>query len=187
MRYLIFVFLATGCASKSTATRPEPRRMTVSEAALYYVDHAPKGARDDCSGFALAALERAGIRLTGNTESLWRLAEERKLTHAKKTPREGDLAFFDNTYDRNNNRRLDDELTHVGVVVAVADDGTIHIAHNGTSKGRSVMRMNLYDPDAASKDGRILNDFLRGRSSRDKRRTKYLAGELWRGFARFEP
>ena len=37
----------------------------------------------------------------------------------------GDLVFFDNTWDYNGDGRINDPLTHVGIVEAVETDGTI--------------------------------------------------------------
>ena len=39
--------------------------------------------------------------------------------------------LFRDTYDRNRNRRRDDDLTHVAIVESVASDGTITLVHKG--------------------------------------------------------
>lgn len=123
--------------------------------------------------------------MSGNTASMWADAQRERRIHHRKRPDLGDLAFFDDTWDRNGNGLLDDALTHVGVVIAVDDDGTVTLAHAGTSKGRSTLRMNLKRPgDATDDDGKVLNDHLRVQERRDPPRTVYLAGQLWRGFAR---
>jgi hypothetical protein len=156
----------------------------IADAALHYLDHRPKGFRDDCSGFVMAALDRAGIPMNGNTRSLWDTLREQGMTHRHKVPAVGDLAFFDNTYDRDRDGRFDDELTHIGVVVAVDDDDTITIAHAGTSRGRTSLTMNLREPDVRrTPDGVVLNDYLRRKRDGDPKNARYLAGELWRGFA----
>jgi hypothetical protein len=143
-----------------------------------------RGFRYDCSGMVNAAYASVGIDLEGRSSaSLLKLARERNVFHRRKTPRPGDIAFFDNTWDKNGNRRLDDRLTHVAVVEKVDDDGTITLIHKG---GRGVTRtmMNLRHPATHKDDsGKVLNSHLRSRSSRDRRRTKYLTGQLWRGFA----
>ena len=143
-----------------------------------------RGHRYDCSGMVNAAYSRAGIDLGGrNSAALLELARERHVFHRRKTPRPGDIAFFDNTHDRNGNRRLDDKLTHVAVVEKVDEDGTITLIHKG---GSGVVRtlMNLHRSRTHRDEaGKELNSRLRYESSRDRRRTKYLTGELWRGFA----
>ncbi len=152
-------------------------------AARYYLDHKPRGFRDDCSGYVCAVYDRDGQALEGNTASFWELSKQLRATHKRKRPQPGDLAFFDNTYDRDGNGRRDDKLTHVAIVLEVYSDGTIELAHGGTSKGRTTMRMNLYRPDEhADTDGRVLNSFLRSRNADDDG-GKRLSGELFRGFA----
>lgn len=169
---------------------PERRRRDpelggrIAAAAEHYLEHRPHGFRDDCSGFVSAALDRAGLPLQGSTRSLWETLQDAGRTHRRKRPELGDLAFFDNTYDRDRDGRFDDELTHIGVVIAVDDDDTITIAHAGTSKGRTTLTMNLREPDVRrTDDGTVRNDYLRRRSDRDPKGAVYLAGELWRGFA----
>jgi len=169
---------------------PTPRRRhtdlgdRIADAALHWVDHRPRGFRDDCSGFVMAALDRAGVPMSGSTASFWDDARDRGITHSRKRPTVGDLVFFDNTYDRNRNGRWDDDLTHIGIVVEVDRQGTITVAHGGTSKGRTTMVMNLTDPSARhADDGQELNDWLRAKRNNDPKRASYLSGELFRGFA----
>ena len=142
-----------------------------------------RGHRYDCSGMVNAAYARAGIDLAGaNSAALFKMAKDRNVYHRRNTPRPGDIAFFDNTHDRNNNRRLDDKLTHVAIVEKVDSDGTITLIHKGGS-GVTRTKMNLRRPAThKDDDGKVLNSHLRYRSSRDRRRTKYLTGQLWRGF-----
>jgi surface antigen len=156
----------------------------VVASARYYLNHSLDGWRDDCSGFVCASVNRAGFEIRGNAISLWAALTEDRRTHTRRMPNPGDIAFFDQTYDRDRDGRLNDELTHVAVVLSVDEDGTIHMAHGGSSSGRTTLTMNLYHPDVReSPDGKEWNDGLRVRSSRDPNGAKYLAGELWRGFA----
>jgi hypothetical protein len=156
----------------------------VIEAANYYLKHAPDGQPDDCSGFVCAVYARVGVPLDGNSQALWESALLAGATHRRRLPEVGDIVFFDNTYDRNRNRRLDDELTHVAIVLSVDRDGNILMAHGGTSKGRTTLRMNLRAPDQhVDPSGVVLNDYLRAMHTSDPSETRYLSGELWRGFA----
>ena len=142
------------------------------------------GYRNDCSGFVLAAVNRTGRSLSGNTASLWADMREDGNTHSRKEPNIGDIAFFDNTCDRNRDGRNNHQLTHIGVVLDVDDAGTITIAHAGTSAGRAELVFNLHHPaEHKADDGSVLNDFLRRRRSSDRPGTPHLAGEMWRGFA----
>ena len=147
--------------------------------------HRGESFRYDCSGLVMAAHARAGLQLAGSSESMLTMAKEVGVFHRRKRPRVGDVAFFANTYDKNGNGRLDDLITHVAVVVEVDEDGTVHMVHKG---GRGITRLilNLHQPsehaDGASKE---INSYLRSRRSSDRRGTRYLAGELWIGFASF--
>jgi hypothetical protein len=172
--------------SYDTETKPAPRSLgeQIAMAAVHYVDHAPTGFRADCSGFVEASTARAGAPLKGNTASFWELANAQQATHRRKRPRIGDLAFFDDTHDRNDDGRRNDALTHIAIVVGLEPDGTILMAHDGTSKGRSLFKMNLYAPDQAfNEQGDRLNTALRRRSDKKRKKERVLSGELWRGFA----
>lgn len=173
----------------STPRSRAPRRQSatghdIAQAARHYLNHSLDGYRDDCSGFVLAAVNRTGRAMNGNTASLWQDMDEDGTTHHRKVPNIGDFAFFDNTYDRNRDGRNNDDLTHIGVVIDVDEDGTITLAHAGTSAGRSELTFNLHQPnDHQAADGSVLNDYLRRRRSSDRAGTPYLAGQMWRGFA----
>ena len=131
--------------------------------------------RYDCSGMVAAAYAAGGAReLRGGSRDLYAAAEADGLLHTRPRPLPGDVAFFDNTYDRNRNGRRDDPLTHVGVVESVSADGTITVVHLG-SKGVRRLQMNLERPDDPA-----VNSALR--ATRDRDGGPVLAGELWRGF-----
>lgn len=138
--------------------------------------------RFDCSGLVEAAYAKAGAVWTGSTEDLFHVAREQGVLHRRRTPSPGDIAFFDDTYDRDGNGRRDDPLSHSAVVVAVAEDGTVEMVHVG-SKGVVSLRMNLRHPEERlSPEGAVWNDYLRAPGKHDSPRTRYLAGELWVGF-----
>jgi len=108
--------------------------------------------------------------------------------HRRKRPTPGDLVFFDDTVDRNRDGRWNDALTHIAVVISVDPDGTMVMAHAGTSQGRATIRMNLTRPhDHTDASGHTLNGFLRARRANDPPRARYLTAELWRGFATVHP
>ena len=138
--------------------------------------------RFDCSGMVCAAYARAGIPLSGSSEDLYELARARGVLHKHKRPAPGDVAFFDDTYDRNGNGRRDDPLSHVAVVESIDAAGTVTLVHKGGS-GVVRIRMNLAHPDDhRSEDGEVLNDYLRsGREDGGPRTT----GGLFRAFGSF--
>ena len=92
----------------------------------------------------------------------------------------GDLVFFHNTYDRNRDGRLNDSLTHVGVVEEVKTDGTVTYVHHA---GARILRfrMNLDQPNAVRdpKTGRRLNHPLRRASGSQPSMT---SGQLFAGY-----
>ncbi|MBK9648710.1 MAG: CHAP domain-containing protein [Deltaproteobacteria bacterium] len=164
----------------------------VAKAAAHYIGKTSltcngKNYRYDCSGFVNVSYARAGYDLgLLNTAALYDLAKEEDLYHRRRRPLVGDVVFFDNTYDRNGNGKLDDPLSHVAIVESIDDDGTITLIHKGSSKGVVRIVMNLEHPEEArSPEGKVWNSHLRGKSSKDPRGTEYLTGQLWVGNASF--
>lgn len=141
--------------------------------------------RYDCSGLVNVVHYKAGIDLRGqNSEGLLDMARELGVDHGG-APKTGDVVFFDNTYDRNKNGRLDDSLTHVAVVESVDADGTVHMVHKG-SKGVVRIVMNPEHPDQRlGPEGQEWNDWLRARKKGDSKNTPYLAGQMFVGSASF--
>lgn len=175
---------------EAPAARSAPTGNAVADAAARLVGRSKivvdgRSYRWDCSGLAIAALADAGIEASGSTADLWAQAEAAGRTHRRKRPAPGELAFFDDTYDRNDNGRLDDPLSHVAVVERVDPDGTITLIHVG-SAGIVRFVMNLVFPHDELRDGARVNDLLRAASRRDPPGAKHLASELWVGFAAYE-
>jgi hypothetical protein len=143
--------------------------------------------RDDCSGFARLVYKGQGIELyqdgflpnENGVAAIYRRAKAQGAFHLGE-PRPGDLVFFDNTYDRNRNGRMDDALSHIGVVEAVDGEGTVTFIHrHGPGVTRS--RMNVrFGREYSGPDGRVFNDFLRKKTKKDR---GYLSGELFVGYA----
>ena len=143
----------------------------------------------DCSMFVRRAYLAAGVDLMtaarhgdNGVQAIHRYVRARGHLYRRARPSPGDLVFFDNSYDRNRNRLLDDRLTHLGIVEEVLPDGTALILHS-TNHGVVREPMNLLHPHAASDaDGRAINAALRRRTSHDTKRTPHLLGELFAGF-----
>lgn len=95
----------------------------------------------------------------------------------------GDLVFFDNTWDFNRDGKVNDPLTHVGIVERQEPDGTVvFISRVAGTVER--YHMNLALPHMhKTADGRVLNDYLRRKDAIDPANTDYLTGELFAKFA----
>jgi hypothetical protein len=160
----------------------------VVDAAHHYLTGDLDGFRDDCSGFAAAVYTRAGAPIEGGARHLYETLSERGWVHHRKHPELGDLVFFDDTYDANRDGKVNDPLTHVAVVVDLATDGTITMAHGGTGVGRTTTWMNLEHPsERKGPNDERWNNYLRRAKDSDPKGTKYLTGELWAGFATLQP
>lgn len=91
--------------------------------------------RADCSGYLFAIYSVAGVSRIKNIKKqvvavLYNnLKSAGKTYGVKTTPQQGDVIFFDCTWDRNGNGRRDDYLTHVAIVDYVDSAGTVHFYH----------------------------------------------------------
>ena len=140
-----------------------------------------KPVRFDCSGYVIAVYGTVGISLTGNTKSLHEQAVEEQLLNQIGQPRLGDVVFFDNSYDRNKNGRLDDQLTHIAIVKEVSADGTIAMMHLGGS-GITDLVMNLQHPNEhRSPEGTLWNSYLR--INKKGETSPRLTGQLFNSYA----
>jgi hypothetical protein len=191
-------FVAAACAGPSASRRPPPRadapdlvvreaRVAVAQGETLDGHHVPS----ECSGFVRALFLSSGIDLfaaarEGDTgvRAIARYVQRHGRWERGAVPRPGDIAFFDNSYDRDRDGRLDDALTHVGVVVDIEGDGTAVIAH-ATNHGIVREPMNLRRRhETTDGSGKRINAALRRRSPRDSPRTPHLLGELFAGFGR---
>lgn len=158
-------------------------RLKVAQAAFWFLETNARAERQDCSGLVVSILNRAGMKVQGNTRSLW--TDAKNQGRLVKKPLPGDLVFFDRTYDANRNGLVDDYLTHSAVVMDVEKNGTVVMVHRGSGRTKK-LRMNLASPHvhrAANNKGKVLNDFLRAPGYGPSDGAK-LSGELFRGFAR---
>ena len=102
--------------------------------------------------------------------------------HQGPVVRPGDLVFFDNTWDYNNDGLVNDPLTHVGIVERQEQDGTV-IFISRVAGAIERYRMNLALSHVhRTAEGRILNDYIRRKDLGDSANTAYLTGQLFAGF-----
>lgn len=166
--------------------------LAVAGAARRGLERRASGFRNDCSGFVAGVLsevdrlESLEIPDQATVAVFRENAEQRGAVHHNPEPSIGDLVFFDNTWDRNGNGRMDDKNTHIAIVVDVEPDGTIVMAHKGSD--HRLIRMNLHHPlDRHSPDELEWNSWLRRTGDRGNPFGMYLTGALWSGFAHVTP
>jgi hypothetical protein len=91
----------------------------------------------------------------------------------------GDLVFFDNTWDFNGDGRLNDPLTHVGVVERLEANGTV-VFISRVANAIERYRMNLDQPHVhKTAQGLVLNDYIRRKLPTDPDHAAHLTGELF--------
>lgn len=144
--------------------------------------------RADCSGTVRGIYWQAKIPLGGvlktkadnDVKAIYRFV--RKYGHIiKNDPLPGDLVFFHNTYDRSRNGRMNDALTHIGVVEKIEGTLVYFVHHLGRTIIRS--RMDLSKPTVSidTTTNKRLNHVLRRAHGSYP---SYTAAQLFAGFGR---
>ncbi|MGA9522568.1 MAG: CHAP domain-containing protein, partial [Myxococcaceae bacterium] len=142
----------------------------------------------DCTGLVRAAFSSLGMDLLdaaragdNSVTAIYRFARERGRVFEAGRPMPGDLVFFRETYDLNRDGRLNDGLTHIGIVEDVDAEGTVTVIHR-VARGVVRYRMNLANPDVRRDPatGRVFNDALRHAGPG---RSEVLTGQLFAGYA----
>ena len=137
----------------------------------------------DCIGTVRAIFWGAGYDIMkdagryggGGVRSLYAELKAMNALHEDLYPRPGDVIFWDNGI------LSDDPLTHVGLVIAVDPDGTIHYEHEHLRKGVIVEEMNLLHPrQYTTPEGRILNSAMAQNTGISH--VHWLSGDLWDSF-----
>jgi hypothetical protein len=146
----------------------------------------------DCTGVVLAVYWYAGIDLArdfgrysgGGVTRIYKTLESEGLLYDSSHPLVGDVIFWDNTYDRDDDGKWDDALTHVGMVTEVSNDGTVGYVHYNVRTGIVIENMNLLSPDVQTRMEwghlRILNSPLRLAERGKPHPPRWLAGQLYR-------
>ncbi len=181
------------CCSGST---PAARQVAVAQTAARLI-----GARTieiqgrriayDCAGVTRAIYLAHGIDLydspgpdpqANGVRLIYHHVRRHGHLHGGPAAQPGDLVFFDNTWDYNADGRVNDPLTHVGVVERMEADGTV-VFVSRVAEAVERYRMNLATPHLhRTPDGRIVNDYMRRKHATDAAHTHYLTGELFTAF-----
>ena len=146
----------------------------------------------DCTGLVLAMYWYAGIDLardfnkfTGNgVGRIYKTLEREDLLYSTSTPLVGDIIFWDNTYDANEDDSINDPLSHVGMVLKVDDDATITYVHYHIRRGITTDYMNLRNPAVQDQRGfghiKVINSPLRMAVPGKPHAENWLSGQLYR-------
>lgn len=115
-------------------------------------------------------------------QDVYQALKKKGVVYSEGTPAAGDLVFFHNTYDANNDLRNNDWYTHIGIVMSVDGDGTIHFLSYRDKQVHND-QMHIGSPHQETSKGKRINSRLREPQSQDPSYTQYLAGELYASFA----
>jgi len=170
-----------------------PSRLAIVESAARLVGAraiASQGKRIayDCAGVTRAIFLEHGIDLyrgafndpKGNgVRLIHNHVRQHGTLHRESNVNPGDLVFFDNTWDFNGDGKLNDPLTHVGVIERLEPDGTV-IFISRVANAIERYRMNLDQPHVhKTAQGLVLNDYIRRKHPTDPENAARLTGELF--------
>ena len=133
---------------------------------------------------AVYAVNNVDLKKTVNGRTptigeLYQYAFKQKLVYHNPKPAIGDLAFFHNAYDRNQDGRWNDWHTQIGIVESIDENSTISILVWQDNKIQRIY-LNLKYPELhKNKKGAVLNTQLRP----DENGQRGTAAKLFGGFA----
>ncbi len=197
------ILLSTGCATTSAISKARHhqvyRKLTakdrnrIAETAHKSIGKSSikagqRAFRADCSGtvrgiFAQARVPLGGVmksRADNDVKAIYRYV--RKYGQIiKSKPQPGDLVFFHNTYDRSRNGRLNDALTHIGIVEKI-EGSLVHFVHHlGRSIIRSRMDLSMPTKSINPATNKRVNHMLRRAQGPHP---SFTTGQLFAGFGR---
>ncbi len=147
---------------------------------------------EDCTGLIRGVFGGLGVDVMSRAKNgdngvtaIYRYAQAHGRIYEGGWPVAGDIVFFRETYDLNRDGRINDGLTHIGLVESVLPDGTVTVIHR-VARGVVRYHMNLEKKnqriDPAT--GQVLNDYIR--PSRGNRKPR-LTSQLFAGYATLLP
>jgi hypothetical protein len=145
----------------------------------------------DCAGVTRAVFLKHGIDLYGSSDNdpeangvrlIHAHIRQQGAFHQGPIAHPGDLVFFNNTWDYNGDGKVNDLLTHIGIVERQEPDGTV-IFISRVAGAIERYRMNIGLPHVhETTEGRVLNDYIRRKEIGDPADVDYLTGELFAVF-----
>jgi len=179
---LFFIF--TGCAQKQpivetpvvddSGAKEEAMRKAIVANALKYLN-TKKG--KDCSGFVSLVNAENGEPFYQTKElnnsftndyrskAMFNLMKSDSRIILKDTPKIADLVFFSDTLQKTKRKVGSFNITHVGIVTQIDNDGTVHFIHH--SRGKNVMgAVNKNYPEIATLNDKNINTYMKRCDSR---------------------
>lgn len=178
--FCCMLFLFTGCAKKE----PPLAHIDNTESAIYAdqkdqkrdeivqnaLKHFNKNDGKDCSGFVSLVNKESDEPYFGASEllnyfedarrslAIYNLFKEQNRLYYD-SPKLGDLVFFANTVKKYAQKRSIENITHIGIIIEINDDGTIHFIHH--LKGKNLIsQMNLSHPSMVNKNNKNINSYM---------------------------
>lgn len=149
----------------------------------------------DCIGTLSAAwwgaghdLQRDFAHYAGNgVLRLYNSLKDHQALAPLQAPQPGDIVFWENTYDRNDDGiRYNDGITHAGLVVSLDDEGTVTYLHESVSRGVVLAYFNVKHPTTAfGPAGQVWNSpmYLGSGYDRTDNPPHWLSGDLIKAVA----
>ncbi|TDP76790.1 CHAP domain-containing protein [Bradymonas sediminis] len=143
------------------------------------------GAAADAADYIWSVYALNGVAFPADSRrslpALFRACKDRGEIDHSTAPAIGDIVFFHNSVDSNQDGRNNDWYTHAGIVESHADNGSVTLlSYRGDKVDRLIM--SLESPDASmDRHGGKLNSQLRAPADDDAPFTQYLAGQLFAG------
>jgi hypothetical protein len=138
----------------------------------------------DAARYVAAVYRLNEVSLTEQQQSsipaLYRKCRANHAVYTDGPPAAGDLVFFHNTVDANDDGRNNDWYTHVGLV-EWARNGVVSVLSYRDGSVQS-FRMSLEHTSQRRHDGQVVNAQIRPKQSGDPPYSQYLAGELFAGY-----
>jgi len=198
---LLFIIFFAGCSQKIPTVKPTAAKTTnetilrdsVAKSALKYLNRSDG---KDCSGF-VSLINRENGEVYYSSDALneffddhrrslaiYNLLKERGRIYVDEDPKVADLIFFANTIKLKGKKESVENITHIGIVSDVHNDGTIEFIHHLGDKN-VIGSVNLKQPDVIIEDGKMLNSFIK-RCGSNTDKTKCLTSYHFSAFGRIK-